>query len=113
MVSDLLRGFCKQQSAGRGFHRRIRIIILPRTFENIAAIDLLSTEISRLAGYAAQLVELVEPGLQLVVTDGPVLDGHIGRNGFGAVFLRDFAFDAEIGWQKAPMQSAPMIGGAA
>src|SRR5262249_2277147 len=70
-------------------------------------------KIAGFAGDAAQLVELVVMGLELVIGHCPVLDRHIVRNGLGAVALDDVTAREMIARQVAPMLAAPMIGSAA
>ena len=61
--------------------RLVRIFVLARAFEDVAAVDLLAAQIAGLAGNAAQLLEPVVVRLELVIGYRKVLDRHLGRNG--------------------------------
>src|SRR5262249_11545739 len=93
--------------------RLVRIIVLPRPFEYVAAIDLLAAQIAGLAGHAEQLLEAVVIGLELVVGDREVLDRHLGGNGGLAVTASEMSARVVIGRQEAPGDAVPVRAGTA
>ncbi len=74
MQAKAVRGFGEQLLGVALFHRRRRIVALPRAFERIAAGLLCALDVAGLAGDARNIFELVVIGLEVFVGDRPVLD---------------------------------------
>src|SRR5450755_1532156 len=113
MMAEASGRLAEHRRSGGGLDRLVGIIVATGTFKGIATTDQLAAEISGLSRYPAELVEAIIAGLELVVAQRPVLDGHGVRNGLGAVLVRERTSDAEVGGQEAPMQRAPVHAGAA
>jgi hypothetical protein len=77
VCGELLRRRREQRRGVGHLHRRIGILARTPAFERIAAVHDPAIEIARLAADAAQIFELVEMRLELVVTHAPVLDRHV------------------------------------
>src|ERR1700743_1541715 len=109
-VPSELCGSLAEQGRSIGLrHRRRRVFICPGTFERISAGLNLSPSASRLAARAAELIELVVEGFELIIGDSPVLHGHvvIGDRLF-TVALLVVALGQKVGGQKAPDLAVPM-----
>ena len=97
------------QRPGHGLDQRpVRILVLARPFEHVAAGDDLATQISGLAGNAAQFLEPIVVGLEFVIRDRIVLDGHLGRNRIAAVAILEMAPQIVIGRKQAPGYAVPV-----
>ena len=94
-------------------HRLVRIFVLPRSLEDVAAVDFLAAQIAGLARHAAQLVEPVVVRLELVVGDAQSWIVMSSGIDLGAVALDDVAAAEMVARQVAPVQAAPVIAGAA
>jgi hypothetical protein len=108
MIAETLRCRAIHQSGVARFDRRIRIFVAARSFEYIAAVDLLAAQIAGLSRHAANLVEEVIGRFKLVIADRPVLDRHVVRDRLRAIAFGERRADAEVGRQKTPVQGAPM-----
>src|SRR4029079_9488241 len=84
------------------------ILILARSFEEVAAGNDLAAQVAGLAGNAAQFLEPIVIGFKLVIGDGIVLDGHLGRQRVAAVAILEMASQIVIGWQQAPGDAVPV-----
>ena len=109
IVTEVLRRLFEQQSGLRHLHRRIRILARTRTFEHIAARDLLAAKIARLARDAAELVEPVVIRFEFIIGHAPILDRHVRGYGARAVAVDDVAAAHVVAWQIAPVQPAPVV----
>ncbi len=76
--------------------RRHRIVALARSFENIAALIDPAADIAGLSRHADLMFDDVVSGLQLIETEGPVLDRRAFGNACGTVAARRLAPDLEI-----------------
>ncbi len=95
--------------AGHGLRQRlVRIFVLARPFEHVAAGDLLAAQVAGLAGDAAELLEVVVVGLELVIADREILDRHLGRNGVPAVALVQMAAQIVVGRHQPPRRAVPV-----
>ena len=108
MVARFARRRVEELGRVAALERRQRIVALARTFERVAARLDRACEIARLARDAAQVLELVVVGLELLVGDAPVLDRHVGRDEALAVALRVVAADHEVAGQEAPVLAVPV-----
>src|SRR5262249_30290054 len=113
MIAELPGGLGVHQRRLGHLHRRRRILVAAWTLEYVAAVDLLAAQIAGPAGDAAQLVEPIVAGLELVIGHRPVLDRHVLGDGLGAVPVDDMAAGEMVARQVAPMLAAPVVGGAA
>src|SRR5690242_21654855 len=113
MMSKLLGGIGEQRRAIDHVHRWIWILARARSFERIAAFLDCSFEVAGLAGDAAEIFELVVVGLELVVGDAPILNGHVGGERSRAIALDVVALGNEIRREKAKGHSVPVNAGTA
>jgi hypothetical protein len=68
-------------------HRLVRIFVLARSFERVAAVLDCPAQVAGLARGAAELFEAVEMRLQLVIGDTEILDRQIGGDRVAAIAL--------------------------
>ena len=108
---------CRLAEQGRPIglrHRRRRVFVRARALERIAAGLDLAVQIARLAAGAAQLVELIVEGLELVVGDAPVLHRQlVVGDRLLPVALLVVAPGQEIRGQEPPDLAVPVHSAAA
>src|SRR5436853_6023559 len=88
---------------------RLRIFVLSRPFEGVAAGLDLSAEITSLAGDPEQPLKQVVIGLHLPVRDAPILDRHVRRDCLPAVPTLETRPQDRIVFGPAPRLSVPMV----
>src|SRR5438445_206402 len=108
MEAELLRRRREDDPRLRHDQRFVRVIADTWTFEGIAAIDDLPAQIAGLARGAAQFLETLVIGFELVIGDAPVLDREIGGDRLLAVALLEMRAQHEFGWKIAPGDAVPM-----
>ena len=87
-------------------HRRIRVVIAARPLERVAAFADVAPQVARRAADAADLLEIVEMRLQLLIGDAVVLHRHpLGQR---AIAFLVMAFRDEIRWQETVSLAVPM-----
>ena len=94
MIAGLVSGFLEERRGVGGLVRRQRILVLARGFEDIAAFDFLSAQIAGFARDAQHLFGAPVVGFELVVSDAPVLRGHVFGGLRAGVLLAQFAAEA-------------------
>src|SRR6266480_4458546 len=78
MQAELLRRGRENDSGLRHDQRLVGVIADPRTFERIAPLDDPAAQIAGLARRAAQFLEPLEIGFELIIADAPILNREIG-----------------------------------
>ena len=113
MIAELLGRLLEQHAGKPALQRLVGEFVAARPFEDIAAVDLGAAQVSRLARYAAQFLELVVMRLELGIGDAEILDRHLGRHEIAAVFLGVVRLQHVVGFETAPGGAVPMRAGAA
>src|SRR6266699_1934356 len=108
MEAELLRRVREDDPGLRHDQRLVRVIADPWTFEGIAAIDDLPAQIAGLARGAAQFLEPLVIGFELVIGNAPVLYREIGGDSLLAVALFEMRAQHEFAWKVAPGDAVPM-----
>src|SRR3954452_9626413 len=80
-VAQLLGCLAEDHARFGDRQRLLRKLVLSSCIEGISALLHLATQISRLAGNAEQLFEVVVIRLQLCIGDAPIGDRHFSWNG--------------------------------
>jgi hypothetical protein len=108
VVADALAGRLHDR-AGHGLCQRlVRIFVLARPFEHVAAGNLLAAQVARLAGDAADLFEVIVIRFELVIADREILDCHFGGNGVLAVAHLEVAAQIVVGRHEPPCRAVPV-----
>ena len=97
--AELLRRRREDHPRLRHDQRLVLPIADPRTFEGIASLDDLAAQIAGFARGAAQFLEPLIIGFELVIGDAPILNREIGGNGFLAVALFEMRAQQEARWE--------------
>src|SRR5262249_39885113 len=108
MIAEFPRRLFHDGAGHAHGQRLIGILVLPRSFEHIAAIDLLPAQVAGLTGNTEQLFKAIVIGLQFVVGDRKVFNGHLSRNRVLAVTILDMAAQLVVGWQQPPGDAVPV-----
>ena len=108
MVAEVLCCFGKQCGAINIGKRRQRIFRRPLSFEWITAFNYFAVEIAGFARGAANALELIKTGFQLLIADAEILYGHVGGNKALSITLRYVASEAQLLGRNAPMLAIPM-----
>src|SRR5580765_1116635 len=88
--------------------RRIGVRSRTRSLEGIAAVLDLALKVSGRATGAAEVLEPVVVRLEFLVSDAPVLDGHVGRQKLRAVALQQVRAQHEVRRQESPGLRVPV-----
>ena len=108
MIAELSASILEHAGSEIARQRLIGIGIAARSFEDIASGDFLSTEISRLAGNPAKLLELVVIRFHFGEGDAEILHCHVSGNDVAAVFLGVMRPHNVIRFQPAPCRAVPV-----
>src|SRR5262249_37797804 len=113
MQPEALRGLGEDHPGLRHYQRLVGIVVVARTLEDVAALDLLAAQVSGLARGAAELLEAIVIRLEIVVGDAPSLDGHVFRDRGASVACGQMAAQHEFARTEPPGNAVPVRAGAA
>src|SRR4051812_21208430 len=110
LVAELLGCLAEDHARFGDGQRFLRKLVLAWCLERISALLHLATQISRLAGNAEQLFELIVIGLHLGIADAPILDRHFSWNGFLSIPVLKVGAQNGVRFAPAPSLPVPVIG---
>src|SRR4029077_19575107 len=113
VIAGIARGVAEHLARENGRQRRERIFPRARCLERIAARLNLAVDVAGFAGDRSGILELVVVGLELSVSDAPILDGHVLWDKALAVARLVIGADFEFHIGPAPGMTTPMDAGAA
>src|SRR5215471_12131618 len=108
MEARFLRGRGEDQSRLGHDERLVRIFVLARSLERIAAVHDLAAQIAGLPRCAAEFFEAIEMRLKLFVRDSPILNRQIGGNCVLSVAFGEMAAQSEFGRKRPPSDAVPV-----
>ncbi len=113
MIAQLPRGFFEQVRCIGMLQRRRGVLVHPRRFEDVSAVDQLAAQVAGLAADAHHLFGVPVVRLEFVVGDAPVLDREIGGEARGAMLFGEMRAQGEEAGQETEAHAGPMLAGAA
>ena len=113
MIPEFLHRFLEQHSGIGGLQRGQRIFVHARPLENVAALDLLSANVSGLAADAHHLLSAPIVRFQIVVGDAPILHRQIFGQMRRSELFSQMRRQHELGFKETEGMTVPVLARAA